>query len=61
MNVLTSVQELIASTTSRLYARSMQPWSVIRILVMRSRKRFIVRDAAFRHQLSDRFSRMLPT
>src|SRR6476620_924075 len=54
MNVLTSRAAATASTISRLYARSMQPWSVIRMRVMRSRSRFIRRDAVRRHHESSR-------
>ena len=61
MNVLTSRLAATASTMSRLYARSMQPWSVIRMRVMRSRSRFISRDAARRHHASSRVRRTPPT
>jgi undecaprenyl-phosphate 4-deoxy-4-formamido-L-arabinose transferase len=37
---------------SMLYARSMQPWSVILMCVMRSRTRFIAFEAACRHHES---------
>ena len=50
-----------AATMSRLYPRSMQPWSVIRIRVMRSRSRFIARDAMRRHHESSRVRRTPPT
>ena len=61
MNVLTSRAAATASTMSRLYARSMQPWSVIRMRVMRSRSRFISRDAVRRHHASSRVRRTPPT
>ncbi len=61
MYVLTSRLALTASTMSRLYARSMQPWSVIWIRVIFSRTRFIARDATRRHQTSSRVRRTPPT
>ena len=61
MNVLTSRLAAIAAAMSRLYARSMQPWSVIRMRVIRSRSRFIIRDAKRRHHVSSRTARTPPT
>ena len=61
MNVLTSPHTLIVSMMRRLYARSMQPWSVILMRVMRSRRRFIICDALRRHRLSWRCLRIEPT
>ena len=61
MYVLTSRLAATASTISRLYARSMQPWSVIRMRVMRSRRRFIAREATRRHHASSRVRRTPPT
>ncbi len=61
MYVLTSRLAPTASTMSRLYARSMQPWSVILIRVIFSRSRFIARDATRRHHASSRVRRTPPT
>ena len=61
MKVFISRHWLIASTMRRLYALIMQPWSVILMREMRSRRRFIARDAQRRQATSLRMRRIEPT
>ena len=61
MNVLIAPLRTIASMIGRPYARSMQPWSVISMLVVFSRTRLISREAYLRKNESCRLSRYPPT